>query len=335
MCRRNGHQRRLHDGKRHVNDRTTLAVQRGRTLCRAPAPPPTKRRNDADAAVPSMPRIGCADSRCSTRPAARETLPPPRAADAPRTSRHQGAARGPLDDVFGDNVRMSLPEPQTIRGHCPNCGSGRKAYVRCKHVVSADEDDGTSARHTGMILECCGCERIYFRKDYWFSEWEMVGSHPITGEPVLVGGGETAYWPAPVRRQRPQWLAKIEESERELGKLLLEMYAALDNDLRVLAAIAARTVFDRASELLQVDPTLTFKEKLDRLGADRRISLDEEETLQVLVDAGSAAAHRGWRPEADELNTMVDVVESFLQRSFILGDGIEKLKASVPQKRRA
>ena len=184
-----------------------------------------------------------------------------------------------------------------------------------------------------MILECCGCERIYFRRDYWFSEWETIGNHPTTGEPRLEGGVETVYWPAPVSRQRPLWLEKIEVADRDLGKLLEEMYAALDNDLRVLAAIAARTVFDRASELLEVDPAMGFKEKLNDLGSAGRISFDEERVLQVLVDAGSAAVHRGWRPKADELSTMVDVVESFLHRSFVLGDGIEKLKASVPARR--
>ena len=52
----------------------------------------------------------------------------------------------------------------------------------------------------------------------------------------------------------------------------------------------------------------------------------------MLVDGGSAAAHRGWRPEPEELNTMIDMVESFLYRSFIVGDGIAKLKAAVPPK---
>ena len=226
---------------------------------------------------------------------------------------------------------MTPPEPQIIKGHCPNCGSGRKAYVRCVHVVHLpDEYDGTNASDTGMILECCGCERIYFRRDYWFSEWDTIGDHPITGEPSLERGVETVYWPAPVRRQHPQWLEKIEEADRDLSKLLREMYAALDNDLRVLAAIAARTVFDRASKLLGIDHAMRFEEKLDKLDADGRISLDEGKILRVLVDAGSAAAHRGWRPKAAELSTMVDVVEYFLHRSFVLGDGIEKLKASVP-----
>ncbi len=52
----------------------------------------------------------------------------------------------------------------------------------------------------------------------------------------------------------------------------------------------------------------------------------------VLVDAGSAAAHRGWRPKPEELNTMMDVVETFLHRSFILDEGIKKLKAAIPPK---
>ena len=168
-----------------------------------------------------------------------------------------------------NNVRMpQQPEPQIIRGHCPNCGSDRKALVRCKHVVhSTDEDDGTLASDTGMILECCGCERVYFRRDRWFSEWETIGEHPITGEPRLEGGTETVYWPPPVSRRRPNWLHRIQESERDLGKLLEELYAALDNDLRVLAAVAVRTVFDRASELLQVDPAIKFDEKLKNLQA--------------------------------------------------------------------
>ncbi len=226
---------------------------------------------------------------------------------------------------------MPTSEPKTIRGHCPNCGSGRKAYVRCEHVVkSSDINDGTSSRDTGMILECCGCERIYFRRDYWFSEWETIGTDPISGGPILEGGVETVYWPSPVVRQRPNWLEKIGASEHDLGLLLNEMYTALDNDLRVLAAIAGRTAFDRASQLLGVDREIGFKEKLDRLRTAGKIGVHEEEILQVLVDAGSAAAHRGWRPRVDELNTMVDVVESFLHRSFVVGDGIERLKAAVP-----
>lgn len=222
-----------------------------------------------------------------------------------------------------------------IKGHCPNCGGDRNAHVRCEHVVdSPDPGGGTAASDTAIILECCGCGRVYFRRDVWFSEWETIGQDPITGEPRLEGGVDTSYWPAPMARKRPDWLDKIEVDDHVLSNLLSEMYAALDNDLRVVSAIAARTVFDRVSELLGIDPSITFQKKLDRLGADGKISIDEKHTLEVLVDAGNAAAHRGWRPKPEELSTMIDVVESFLQRSFIVGDQIEKLKAAVPPKPR-
>src|SRR5258707_3203307 len=145
-------------------------------------------------------------------------------------------------------------------------------------------------------------------------------------------GVETTYWPAPVERKPPKWIESIEFADQTLGRLLTEMYAALNNDLRVLAAIGARTAFDRSSELLGVDASLQFRQKLEDLVKLGKVGTDEQETLRVLVDAGSAAAHRGWRPKAAELNTMMDVIEAFLYRSFIVGDGIKKLKASVPAK---
>jgi hypothetical protein len=183
-------------------------------------------------------------------------------------------------------------DDRLIKGHCPRCGKGRNAFVRREHIVEhPDAGDGVSAADTGMILECCGCNIVYFRRDYWLSEWDEIDEHPVTGQRMLVRGIGTSYWPSPVKRTRPAWLSNIEAADRQLHALLEELYVALDSDLRVLAAIGARTAFDRASELLGVEPALRFEEKLFKLGADGKISINEEETLQVLVDAGSAAAH--------------------------------------------
>lgn len=182
----------------------------------------------------------------------------------------------------------------------------------------------------GMILECCGCERMYFQLNDNVDHWEVDRSASLPGEVVGKYGTRTSYWPPPTVRSRPRWVTDIERVDDDLGNLLHEMYTAINADLCVLAAVGARTVFDRASELLGVDPALDFKDKLAALREKGKVSVDEETTLNVLVDAGNAAAHRGWRPEADELSTMMDVVESFLHRSFIVGGGIAKLRTSVP-----
>lgn len=227
--------------------------------------------------------------------------------------------------------RLGMPNAEIVKAHCPDCGGQRNAFVRGKHQVSqSDDEDGTSSAETAFVLECCGCSCLFFRRDVWFSEWEQLGEHPITGEPRMEGGTQTTYWPSPVQRRTPEWVEKIEEADPDLGRLLTEMYAALNSDLRVLAAIGARTAFDRASELLGVDASLSFAKKLEGLVGLGKMGTDERQTIGVLVDAGSAAAHRGWRPKATELNTMMDVVEAFLYRSFIVGDGIARLRASVP-----
>jgi hypothetical protein len=120
-----------------------------------------------------------------------------------------------------------------------------------------------------------------------------------------------------------------------LGNLLREINTALNNDLRVLAAIGARTAFDRASELLNVDATLSFAKKLDQLASIGRVSKDERQILEVLVDAGSAAVHRGWAPKITEIDTMMTILEAFLHRTFVSADGVKKLRAAVPPRPRA
>jgi uncharacterized protein DUF4145 len=89
-------------------------------------------------------------------------------------------------------------------------------------------------------------------------------------------------------------------------------YEALNNDALVLAAIGLRTVFDRASEKMGVDPALQFDKKLDALEGMEKIGRSERETLEILTDAGGAAAHRGWKPTVKQLDTLMTVGEQFL-----------------------
>ena len=110
------------------------------------------------------------------------------------------------------------------------------------------------------------------------------------------------------------------------------MYTALSNNLGVLAAIGVRTVFDRASELLGIDPEKPFQQKLDDLKDGDHITDREVEILAALIDAGSAAAHRGWQPKPKQLDAMMTILEAFLLRAFLLqGIGAE-LGEDVPKR---
>ena len=103
----------------------------------------------------------------------------------------------------------------------------------------------------------------------------------------------------------------------------------------VPAAVAARTDFDAASEQLGINPSTTFKGKLDELTKLGRIGPDERKTLDVLVDAGGAAVHRGWEPNFEQLDTILSILEDFLHRALVLNKKANVLRKEVPAKKRA
>lgn len=225
-----------------------------------------------------------------------------------------------------------------VRGHCPRCGPHRWADVLASHKEHWEEPPlavWEDVEH--RILKCRGCETVYVQKHLSGSAYYFSQEDPYTGEEQHVEIPMITHWPTPTRRARPDWMldnfAGISAiSDPDLRRLLDEVYAALDTDLRVLAAIGIRTSFDRASELLGIEPDLSFQAKLRALEGSGHIGANEKEILDALTDAGSAAAHRGWRPSTEELNTMMEIIESFLHRSFVLGHEARKLKRTVPRR---
>lgn len=211
---------------------------------------------------------------------------------------------------------MSKP----IQGHCPNCGPRIFADIAGEfNDVWSDDEIGISGNDTHRILQCRGCTRVYFQSSAIFSEDDPSGGPTIT------------HWPSPEKRKKPDWLWKL-TGDGNLPSLLEEAYSSFNADANVLAAIGLRTVFDHSSELLGIDPNKTFSQKLDELLHQGKIGAEEREILDVLTNAGSAAAHRGWKPSAIQLSTMFDIVEGFVHRNFFIKHAAKRLRETVPQK---
>jgi Domain of unknown function (DUF4145) len=247
-------------------------------------------------------------------------------------------------------VSVSAP-PSPVKGHCPNCGPDRLADVVGHHHSRYDhEPSGIWGKVDYRILQCRGCELAYFQRDEIFSE--DGEADPDTGEYYIPH--RITHWPAPPappapsKRKQPDWASprfdldseqfgvdsELYAIDSDLASLFDDIYVALNNDLRVLSAIGIRMAFDRASELLGVDPAKSFAEKLVELAKLGRIGVSEKDTLDILTDAGSAAVHRGWKPKPEELDTMMNIIETFLYRTFILDAAAKRLKQNVPARQK-
>ena len=240
---------------------------------------------------------------------------------------------------------MSDPAPPpaipTVRkAECSACGGSRNCDIRGEYIVRYGDDDFSGRTHW-YILECRGCENVFVQTVSTDSEdyenfYEEDGSTGTTYNETL------KYWPALSKRPKPEWMSEygVDAANVEaLDEAMIELYGALDNDLRMLSAIGIRTAYDIVSSLLGVDSSLSFSQKLDALVTSGRIRVVDKDRLETVVDAGSASAHRGWRPTPTDLGTMMNVLEDFVYQSVVsparrakLDEEAAKVRGAVPQR---
>lgn len=60
-----------------------------------------------------------------------------------------------------------------------------------------------------------------------------------------------------------------------------------------------------------------FKEKLERMCKKGLISAGQIDTIDAAYDAGSAAAHRGHIPEREDLDTLLDITENLIEKTYV------------------
>lgn len=245
----------------------------------------------------------------------------------------QSPAPGKSEDKTIESADNGADETQsdrigsTVTSNCNQCGGDRDSFVRGRHKVLENEG-GVSWGTVMEILECCGCHELSARRRFWFSEWEDVVQNPATGLVERHMPEKVDYWPAKRARARPDWRDRLPDGN--LRQVMEEVYVAIDHDLAVLAAIGARTLLDRAMALAVGDRQGGFRGKLDAMVAAGRLGEEEKEKFLIIVDAGSAAAHRAHTPDASALNSVLTAVESLLYRLFVLPKEVQTIGASTP-----
>lgn len=125
----------------------------------------------------------------------------------------------------------------------------------------------------------------------------------------------------------PVWVSELPEGLREL---LNETFQAKEQGWNRLAAMGIRAVFDMVStEALQVDAG-SFKKKLDDMVLEEHIALTQHANLGAMIEAGSAAAHRGFNPTPEMVDTMWGIAINALESLFVLKPKAQKLRGDTP-----
>ncbi|MGV7180436.1 DUF4145 domain-containing protein [Stenotrophomonas sp. MA5] len=204
------------------------------------------------------------------------------------------------------------------------------------HNLTEESDDHSHPEHpmwggaNHQLLRCRGCETVFYKIESWHSEDWDVKFDPESGQDEMFYPKTVSVYPPPEpKSEKPDWTWDLYRKDSVLSQVVHEMYVAKANNLNVLTAIGLRIAFDRATFLLGVDESLDLNKKIEKLVDDGRLGKIEAEHMQVAVNAGNAAAHRGWSPNDEDLAVLLNVLEQFLRRSFF-DPPIGQIGAAIP-----
>lgn len=226
-------------------------------------------------------------------------------------------------------VQMPHNESQVVKANCNLCGGDRNAFLRRTYTQRGD-DDVVAWSDTIETLECCGCGGLSIRHTHWFSEWDDFGYDRLTGKEILIPGIRETVWPARSARPRPEWIDNIDDEV--IRTVAGEVYGALDQGLNALAAVGTRTLLDRALHLRVGDPPNGFLGKLKAMVEAGHVGKGEMDVFLAITDAGSAAAHRGYVPDKEVLDSVMSATEAFLHREFILPKQAAAVRKATPKR---
>ncbi|SRR6266436_5542118 len=211
---------------------------------------------------------------------------------------------------------------EVVKAHCNKCLRETNHELYAKKQVSWAGDD-MQGQESYEIVICRGCDTVRFRQVSTGSE--IYDEHGNFGEDV-------SYFPSAVSRQKPTWLggtSRFPFEQREIASLLNEVYAAIHEDLRVLAAIGIRTILDMVmtGKVGDVGP---FQAKVSAFEKAGFISPEHGKFLLETIDAGSASAHRGFRPSEENLKLLLDISENLISSIYIFPDAVGEMSKNVP-----
>lgn len=198
----------------------------------------------------------------------------------------------------------------TEKAFCNSCMNETvHTVVHRDNKSEEDSGAGISWGEASVLLKCMGCETVTLKQTPWMSECDDPAVH---------------YYPPRKKRPVPHW---IDELPREYWLLCKELYSAYDADCRALVLMGIRALIDRY--IFHNIGDMNFEAGLKRLLEEKMISENQKKSIEIVVEAGHAAAHRAYRPEIQNLNSALEVVEHLLFQ-VLPEDAMQKLKMATP-----
>lgn len=124
------------------------------------------------------------------------------------------------------------------------------------------------------------------------------------------------------------WL-ELPSEEEFVNSLLDEIYSALQNNQRRLAAMGIRALLEQIM-IAKVGDHRSFAKNLKEFEAAGYVSSKQKERLDTILEAGHATIHRSFRPSKNDLIALVDIAESVIETTYLHDSKVQELRKRIP-----
>ena len=172
----------------------------------------------------------------------------------------------------------------------------------------------TIVAHIFEVTKCCGC------KKFNLNVYERSTPDPKNDRLIH-------RYPNSKVREFPKWITNLNLKYIELFS---EIYRSLNQGSITLPIIGSRTLLDMYI-VEKIGDIGNFKQKIEKLLLEGFITKSQKDFLSIALEYGNAAAHRGYKAEVEEINKVLDIIET-LFREEALKIETNSLKKSIPRK---
>lgn len=222
---------------------------------------------------------------------------------------------------------MSDVKDNIIRSFCNSCMQITYHELVDSKKIDNKIPDGSVTSTIFVILSCCGCKEPSIRKESWI--FDHLPDSDRNSDGFLSG---VVFTPPRLWRRPPQWLTQLETIDRDLKDLLDEVYSTTNDQQIRLLSMGVRAVLEHIMIKILEGDVGGFEQKLQDMVAKDHLTERQRENLSIVIDAGSASAHRGYRPSRPLIEEIVNIMENIVREHYITGPMLAHAKTKIPPK---
>jgi hypothetical protein len=210
-----------------------------------------------------------------------------------------------------------------IRSYCSSCKNNNnhnKLFI--KRIDNPPQEDDIPWFELYMVLECCGCGKISFRKE--FQDETMIAFNPEIDEYERYSS--ISIYPPVIKGH--SLIDRHYFLPANVNELYVESINALSMDCLLLAVSGFRSVIEATCiELGITKGELT--DKINNLYKKGHITKNEAERLHAVRFMGNDSLHQTKKPNQKQLLVVLDIIEHLLSSLFLFEQKVLESKVET------